>query len=177
MRIDTSGWAEFCISDIFHMRNTKSITQKSIIPDSGETPYVTAQFGNNAVSTYIDCPTEWLEDGNCILIGGKTLAFSYQKQPFCSNDSHNIALYLRNGSTSETVHLYLISVLQRSLSQKYSWGDSISMKSIQDDTLRLPVDASGEPDCAYMDEYMSRVLANRGNALDDLKSVIGGEPS
>ena len=95
-KIDTSGWKEFKLTDIFRMNNTKSIVQKDIVTDSGKTPYVTAQARNNGVLTYINCPNEWLDDGDCIMIGGKTLTFSYQKKPFCSNDSHNIALYLKN---------------------------------------------------------------------------------
>lgn len=95
-KIDTSGWKEFKLTDIFRMNNTKSIVQKDVVPDSGTVPYVTAQAWNNGVMTYIDCPAEWLDKGDCIMIGGKTLTFSYQAQAFCSNDSHNIALQLKD---------------------------------------------------------------------------------
>ena len=92
VKIDTSQWRSFKLTDIFHMTNTKSIVQKDVVLDSGSIPYVTAQAGNNGVMSYIECPDEWLDAGGCIMIGGKTLTFSYQAKPFCSNDSHNIAL-------------------------------------------------------------------------------------
>ena len=158
-KTDTNGWKEFKLIDIFRMNNTKSIVQKDVVPDSGTVPYVTAQAGNNGVMTYIDCPNEWLDEGDCIMIGGKTLTFSYQEQAFCSNDSHNIALHLKDaGKATKMRYLFLIAVLREALYQKYSWGDSISMKTIKDDVFRLPADASGEPDWAYMDEYMSAVM-------------------
>lgn len=168
-KTDTNGWKEFKLIDIFRMNNTKSIVQKDVVPDSGTVPYVTAQAGNNGVMTYIDCPNEWLDEGDCIMIGGKTLTFSYQEQAFCSNDSHNIALHLKDaGKATKMRYLFLIAVLREALYQKYSWGDSISMKTIKDDVFRLPADASGEPDWAYMDEYMSAVMRESEASLDNL---------
>lgn len=174
MKIDTGGWKEFNLTDIFCMNNTKSIVQKDVVPDSGATPYVTAQAGNNGVMTYIDCPPEWLDEGNCIMIGGKSLTFSYQAKDFCSNDSHNIALHLKDADkVSEIRYLFLIAALRGALYQKYSWGDSISMKSIIEDTFWLPVDVSGEPDWAYMDEYMSAVLSKAKESLAHLRQADG----
>ncbi len=173
-KIDTRGWKEFKLTDIFRMNNTKSIVQKDVVPDSGTIPYVTAQAGNNGVMTYIDCPAEWLDEGECIMIGGKTLTFSYQEQAFCSNDSHNIALHLKDADkASEVRYLFLIAALRGSLHQKYSWGDSISMKTIKDDVFRLPVDASCEPDWAYMDEYMSAVMKESEESLESLRQADG----
>ena len=173
-KIDASKWKSFKLTDIFRMSNTKSIVQKDIALDSGEIPYVTAQAGNNGVMTYVECPDEWLDDGDCIMIGGKTLTFSYQAKPFCSNDSHNIALYLKDKvNASEIRYLFLIAVLRGTLYQKYSWGDSVSMKRIKDDTFMLPVDASGEPDWAYMDEYMSEVMQEAEKSLEHLSQADG----
>ena len=171
-KIDTSGWKEFKLTDIFRMNNTKSIVQKDVVPDSGTVPYVTAQAWNNGVMTYIDCPAEWLDKGDCIMIGGKTLTFSYQAQAFCSNDSHNIARHLKDAEkASEMRYLFLIAALRGSLYQKYSWGDSISMKTIKNDVFQLPVDASGEPDWAYMDEYMSAVMRESEASLESLRQA------
>lgn len=171
-KIDTSGWREFKLTDIFQMNNTKSIVQKNVVPGSGVIPYVTAQAGNNGVMTYIDCPPEWLDEGDCIMIGGKTLTFSYQAQEFCSNDSHNIALYLKDtDKATEMRYLFLIAALRGSLYQKYSWGDSISMKTIKNDVFRLPVDVSGEPNWVYMDEYMSTIMKESEANLENLKQA------
>ena len=173
-KIDASKWKSFKLTDIFRMSNTKSIVQKDIAPDSGEIPYVTAQAGNNGVMTYVECPDEWLDDGDCIMIGGKTLTFSYQAKPFCSNDSHNIALYLKDKvNASEIRYLFLIAVLRGTLYQKYSWGDSVSMKRLKDDTIMLPVNASGAPDWAYMDEYMSEVMQEAEKSLEHLSQADG----
>lgn len=99
-------WKPFPITDIFLIRNTGSVPAKDIAPDSGSVPYVTAQAGNNGVRSSIDCPTNCLEIGHCILIGGKTMTFSYQAVPFCSNDSHNIALYPQGKQLDEATSFF-----------------------------------------------------------------------
>ena len=168
-KIDTQHWKRFPMTEVFEMKNTKSITAASLVPDSGTTPYVTSQEGDNGVQMYVDCPEEWLDEGGCIMIGGKTLTFSYQKQDFCSNDSHNIALYSRDASSkSENCQLFLISALRASLEQSYSWGDSISMKRIKDDSVMLPVTPAGNPDWDYMEQTMREVFAQQEHKLDEL---------
>lgn len=47
------------------------------------------------------------------------------------------------------------------------------MKRIKDDTFMLPVDASGEPDWAYMDEYMSEVMQEAEKSLEHLSQADG----
>ena len=148
-------WQKFYLTEIFKMANTKSIVKEKIIPESGKIPYVTASAENNGVMTYINCPDEWIDKGNCIMIGGKTLTFTFQEKDFCSNDSHNIVLYAKN-SAEKILYLFYMSALRASMQNKYSWGNSISMKKIQDDIFYLPT-KDGEPDFEYMEKFISAV--------------------
>ncbi|WP_346921676.1 restriction endonuclease subunit S [Glutamicibacter creatinolyticus] len=167
--IDTSGWKQFKLVDIFTMKNTKSITAASLVPDSGDIPYVTAQEGNNGVQMYVDCPLEWLDRGRCILIGGKTLAFSYQDRDFCSNDSHNIALYTKDeAGQSLNVQLFLISTLKASLSPLFSWGDSISMRRAKGLSVMLPATENGSPNWVLMESTMREHMKQQEGELDAL---------
>ena len=173
-KIDTSRWKKTMLSTVFDMANTKSIVQKDVYPDSGHIPYVTASSENNGIMTYISCPDEWIDKGNCIMIGGKTLTFTYQDSDFCSNDSHNIALYIKaNGQATKLHYLFLISALRSSLSQRYSWGDSISMKRIKDEYFYIPVDSHGCPDWAYMDSFMAEVMKESEACLENLRLADG----
>lgn len=45
------------------------------------------------------------------------------------------------------------------------------MKTIKDDVFRLPVDASGSPDWAYMDDYMSEVMRESEASLENLRQA------
>lgn len=172
-KINSDQWAKFMLIELFNISNTKSITKKNVVFDSGDTPYVTASAENNGVLTHIACPKEWIDKGNCIVIGGKTLTFSYQVKDFCSNDSHNLALYMRDaGKATEIHYLFLISVLKASLRERYSWNDSISMKTIKEDYVYLPIDADGNLDWSFMSSFMEDVVLNESKKIINNLSTI-----
>ena len=172
--IDTVKWEEFAITDIFIPQNTHSILKRDIEPDSGTHPYITASQLNNAVDTYIDYDMNMIEPGNAILIGGKTMAVSYQKDAFFSNDSHNIALYLINDDNKENkyVLLYLAAIIRGSLGHKYQWSDSISGTAILKDHIKLPVSEPGIPNWKYMERYMKQVELKANETLKLLKKTM-----
>lgn len=148
---------EFKIVDIFDVINTHSIlkSQASKMPD-GNVPYLTAAEGNNAIFSYISCPEEWIDKGNCVFIGGKTMVVTYQELDFCSNDSHNLALYFKNAQYRKPlIQQYFVGAIKKSLSQIYTWGDSISKKKIQKDIVCLPVKVgTADIDFTYMEKYI-----------------------
>jgi hypothetical protein len=152
-------WAEKeIVDDIFTVQNTHNILKENVVFRSGETPYVTASEGNNSIVSYISYKDEMKEEGNNILIGGKTLVITYQPNDFFSNDSHNLVLKpIAKAAKREDVQLFLTTSLYKSLSPKYSWGDSISKKKIKKDSLTLPVNSQGVPDYSKMATIISAV--------------------
>lgn len=153
---DSLEWNEFNVTDIFAVKNTHNILSSEIVEDSGENPYLCASAENNGVSSFISFNTDFLEDGNCIFIGGKTFVVSYQKDDFFSNDSHNLALYLRDVDVTKANQLYLASCIIKSLSHKYSWGNSISNAKIKNDKIMLP-EKDGNPDFKAMETFISAI--------------------
>lgn len=135
---------KFDITALFDVINTKSIRQSDVREqlqsNDGSTPYITASDKNNAIAAYIDCPQEWIDDGNCIFIGGKTTTVTYQEHDFCSNDSHNLALYLKNEQArTKRIQLYLVSILKKAFATKYQWSNALSKTKIKNESIQLPV--------------------------------------
>lgn len=150
-------FSQFNVIDLFSVKNTGNILSGDIIENSGKTPYLCASAENNSVSSYISYDERCIEKGNCIFIGGKTFVVSYQEKDFYSNDSHNLALYLKNKEErSKLNHLFLATCINKSLGHKYSWGDSISNKKIQKDKVSLPTQ-NNQPDYAKMGILISAV--------------------
>ena len=148
---------EYKVVDLFTVKNTNNILSRDITPNSGNTPYLSASRENNAVSSYISHRENLIDKGNCIFIGGKTFVVTYQAEDFYSNDSHNLCLYLKEKEEASKLNqLCIISCIERNLGHKYSWGDSISNKKIQTDTVFLP-SKNGKPDYAYMQTLISAV--------------------
>ncbi|MBQ5848770.1 MAG: restriction endonuclease subunit S [Treponema sp.] len=152
----TVQWEEFELPEIFDIKNTHNILSSEIVAESGTTPYLCASAENNGVSSYISYKNELLENGNCIFIGGKTFVVSYQKDNFYSNDSHNLALYLKEQNVTKSNQLYLATCIRKGLSHKYSWGDSISGSKIKSDKFQLPT-KNNKPDYATMETFIKAV--------------------
>lgn len=149
-------WREFNVTDVFNVKNTHNILSSEIAENSGGVPYLCASAENNGVSSYISYNADFLEDGNCIFIGGKTFVVSYQKDDFFSNDSHNLALYLKDFEADKSNQLYLATCIRKSLAHKYSWGNSISNAKIKGDKVMLPV-RDGVLDYEAMQDFISAV--------------------
>ena len=173
---------KFKIIDVFDVRNTKCVARNQISPGSGVVPYLTAGNTDNAVGAYISCRKEWLDDGNCVFIGGKTMVVTYQEHDFVSNDSHNLALYLKDKShRTSRVQQYLATIVNKALSHKYYWGDSISKNKIQNDVFYLPVTSNGHIDFDYMERYIraiekltiADVVKYKDGLIDATKKVVG----
>ncbi len=149
-------WQSFKIVDIFEVKNTRNILARDVVKDSGTTPYLCASKENNAVNSYINYNADFLDKGNCIFIGGKTFVVTYQQKDFYSNDSHNLALYLKDThSKTKLNQLFIITCIYKALNNKYSWGDSISNTKIQNDSILLPTNPHGKIDFHFM-----RILIN-----------------
>lgn len=166
-------WGEFKLVDVFTVKNTSNILAYNIIEGSGTVPYLCASSENNAVSTYIDYDKKYLEKGNCIFIGGKTFVVTYQEEDFYSNDSHNLALYLKEGTKSKNVFLYTASCIYKSLCSKYSWGNSISRAKIQDDVVTFPITDNGVIDFDFMESFIAELEAERVAELSAYLTVSG----
>ncbi len=153
-------------------------------------PYLCASAENNAVSSYVDYRADLKEQGNCIFIGGKTFVVSYQESDFFSNDSHNLALYLNDEDNATKPHLlFMASCIARSLGHKYTWGNSISKQKIKNDSVSLPVTASGKINFTFMDSFIrelaaylkvsgladSKLSASERKALDRFVAIDWGE--
>lgn len=150
-------FADFDLVKEFEVKNSGNILSRDIVENSGDIPYLCASSENNSVSSYISYDESYLDKGNCVFIGGKTFVVSYQENDFYSNDSHNLVLYLKDEEQrTKQNQLYLATCVNKSLSHKYSWGDSISNRKIQTDKISLPT-KNREPDYKTMEILISAI--------------------
>lgn len=140
---------------------------------SGTTPYVTACEGNNSIAGYINYDNRFIESGDVVFIGGKTLVITYQAEDFFSNDSHNLLLRAKSEErNTENVQLFYVAALSKALQYKYSWGNSISKAKITSDYITLPVDQFGDVDYTTMDLCVN---AMKKNIISKLEAFISRE--
>lgn len=165
---------KFAIVNEFKVSNSHNILKSDVVFDSGATPYVTASEGNNSIVSYISYKPDMIEQGNSIMIGGKTLVITYQPCDFFSNDSHNLVLTINDErGRNESAQLFMVAALYKTLGPKYSWGDSISKAKIQKDVVFLPVTKDGSNiDYAFMETYINAI---KKQSIAHLKREINQE--
>lgn len=113
----------FGIVDLFAVKNTHSILKNDVSFDNYGVPYVTAGESNNSAFGLVSANDDIIEEGNSIMIGGKTTVVSYQSRDYVSNDSHNLAPYLKEEKyRTENIQPFLTAALQKSLRSRYRWG-------------------------------------------------------
>lgn len=170
--IQTVKWSNFSCSKLFTARNTGNILARDVEDGSGEMPYVTASGINNGVFAYIDASKYDIIKGHCILIGGKTFTVTYQADDFVSNDSHNFVIRTLEDNSSDLSYKYLVTVIRSYLGQKYSWNDAVTKDKFLNENIPLPAKPNGEPDWAYMENYMKNIMDNTKAKLNILKTAI-----
>lgn len=168
------------------MKNSKNILSRDVITDLDGNPYLCASMDNNAVSDYVKYNEDYLDEGNCIFIGGKTFVVTYQEENFYSNDSHNLILHLKNTEKrSMPVYLFLCAIIRKGLLHKYSWDNSISRRKIQKDKILIPVRADGE---ICFDVMVKFIIAMKKLVIKDIvtwvdkksgmpRSIFGEKPA
>ena len=92
----------------------------------------------------------------------------YQDRPFLASDDVNV-LYPKFDMTKEIA--LFIAPLIKSVSARYNYVDKWKQEEMIAGAIKLPVDLSGEPDWAYMDEYMSAVMRESEASLESLRQA------
>jgi len=170
----TKKMQRFEVVKKFNVSNSHNILKSDVIFGSGTIPYVTASEGNNSIVSYISYDTEMIEKGNSIMIGGKTLVITYQPCDFFSNDSHNLVLTIKDvAGRNESVQLFMVAALYKTLGPKYSWGDSISKAKINSDVVYLPVTSDGNN--VDYDFMATCITAIKKQCIAKLKQEINRE--
>ena len=95
-----------------------------------------------------------LHPGNLITVNynGSIGEAFYQPRPFVASDDVNI-LYPKKFRLNKYVGLFLCAVIQNE-KYRFSYGRKWHKDLMERSSIRLPVDANGNPDWKYMERYM-----------------------
>lgn len=133
----------------------------------GDIPFITAGFDNQGVAQYIGNDRSTYMDpitvdmfGNCFFHKGK-----------CAGDD-NVYFFV-NDDISELRKMFIASCIHAKTSKLFAYVEQFRQTQADALDVALPVDTSGEPDWAYMDEYMSTVMRESEASLESLRQADG----
>lgn len=167
-KIDTSGWKEFRVGELFAQERGKEKAPKQNEP--GDCPLIQETNNNNGFDRMV-VPTKIIK-GNSITVSiNYAQNVFYQADDFCA--SVNIAV-LRNNHLNRYNSQFVCSVL-RNAHQKFDYTSKISKELLNKEMIMLPVDKTGQPDWAYMESYMANLETKVAESLTLLQAAKDAE--
>lgn len=146
--IDAKAWAFFLLRDYFDI--VPGIYHYPDEYDIGTTPYVSASASNNGIGQYIDLEPEF--PSNCITTGKVGCNAFYQPHPFCATSDVNV--FKPKFDMNEKVALFIVAVINFGENYKWAYGRQCRVGDSKEISVKLPVDDDGNPDWAWMEQYM-----------------------
>lgn len=154
--LNLSSWRSFLIQDLFVVTKGARLTRANMI--EGTTPFIGATLENNGITAYVG-NTEHVHPGGVMTVaydGQKAMGKAFwQPKPFWASDSVNV-LYPKFELTRE-IALFLQPLFWEA-SKPFSYDDKWGKEAMERTPIMLPVDAQGDPDWEWMQQYMGRSL-------------------
>ena len=153
MKLDTSGWKAFLLSDLFDVKKGKRLTSED--QTDGNTLYIGAIDSNNGVANHIG--QDPIHSGNTISLSynGSVGEAFYQLVPFWATDDVNV-LYFKgenNYEFNQYTGLFICAIL-RMEKYRFSYGRKWTLDNMCKTVIRLPATPDGAPDWDFMESYM-----------------------
>lgn len=166
-KIDTSSWQEFAIGDLFKIVKGTRLTKACMTP--GDIRFISSSATNNGCTAMVG-NTDNMHPANTITVcyNGSVGETFYQDEQFLASDDVNV-LYPKFDMTKEIA--LFIAPLIKVVSTRYNYVDKWKRGDMVTDIIKLPVDTSGKPDWAYMDEYMSGVMEEAKASLESMDKI------
>lgn len=150
-------WALFHVGELFDVRRPVARNKDDYEP--GRVPFVASGAQNNGVMRFCtQRPGEQLDVKLCITVSPVDGSAFFQPFDFLGRGgAGSSVLMLYNDCINEYSGLFLARMISQTCS-KYTYGRMGNKDGIKRETLLLPVDSEGQPDYAYMEQYVKNMM-------------------
>ncbi len=169
--IDVSGWGEFRVGDLFDV--SRPIARSSQKYKKGDMAFVASGCFNNGVTDYLEPKDENdYDEGNCLTVSPVDGYTFYQKDRFLGRGGAGSSIIiLRNDMLNELRGKYLSTVI-RFACKAWDYANMGNKDKLADTMVSLPIDANGEPDWQYMENYMRSIMDKSEKTIEDLRKAV-----
>lgn len=169
-RMNTNEWRSYTIEELFPEKIIKPpvLHTRQVIEDDFGIPYVVRTKFNNGVKHRVQS-VEGVEPSPAKVIswGAENATFFYQREPFYSGRD---IYYIDTQDLPELACFFLITCLQ-AITHRYEYNFGLFPDQLKKEQIKLPSKEDGRPDWAYMNEYMSKLLAESEECLKHLRKA------
>lgn len=164
-KVDTREWGEFRVGELFDIKRPAARSEKKYC--EGKINYVSSgAFNNGVANKLMPLPNELLDRGGCITVSPLDGSSFYQEEDFLGRGGSGASIsILYNSHLNRNNALFICSVI-RSSANGFGYTDLLNGENLKSLTIKLPMDKTGQPDWAYMEEYMRKVEEKVKNVLN-----------
>lgn len=157
--LEDKRWADFAIDAIFVIQSGKRLENKNKAP--GNRPFVGALDHDNGISGFVSNDND-SKDSNVLGVNyngnGMGLCFYHPYKCIFSDDVKRF--HLKAMHNNPYVLLFVKVLIERQRG-KFGYLYKFNAKRMASTNIMLPVNDSGEPDYAYMEQYGRKMMADK----------------
>lgn len=185
-KIDTSGWKEFRVGELFEKLNLRFLPNRvfdkasdisEVKSEEFNLPLVNAKHSNNGIM-YYGRKHEWEYEVLTIDIvaDGAASTGDVYAQPQETGVLYNAYLVKPKAKCVTGLILFFLStVIQRCVKDHFGYDNKCTWDKVKHETILLPVDKTGQPDWAYMESYMANLETKVAESLTLLQAAKDAE--
>lgn len=180
--IDTSNWKKFKIEDLFEKLELKTLKKdfnktfdvSEVKDNEFSLPLVNAKHFNNGIMYYgRESDFEYSEMTIDIVKNGAIATGDVYAQPQKTGVLWDAYLIKpKDAIKSELVLFFLATALEKTIKDKFSYDDKCIWQKVKKLSILLPITCHNSPDYTYMENYMTYILSNAENLLNNLTACI-----
>lgn len=154
-KVDTREWREFRVGELFDAALSKDDIQPKVIVE-GNTPLVSSGKENNGIIALIDNKNARLWEANTLTVDMFGKVF-YQEQPYYAVSHGRVNILMPRMPMTKHCMQFIGCAIERVTTDKYAFSEMCTGTKLLKDVILLPKDKTGQPDWAYMEEYMRKM--------------------
>lgn len=170
-KIDTSGWKEFLVGELFAAERGKVKNIQPLCP--GETPIIAAGAYNQGIAGMYEIDSTY-ENRITISCNGAGCGSTFY-HPYKFNVNGDAITLIEKSSMSDKAKSFIACILNGAFTRKYSYEEKCSPQKALDEIVRLPATPDGAPDWAYMESYMANLETKVAKSLTLLHAAKNAE--
>lgn len=162
MKIDTSGWKEFKLNQIFKITTGACVNKQEL--EKGKIPRISVKGINNGIQGYFKTinSKNYREEENFISFSFLGTCFYHPYKASLDMKVH--CLKPLNYTLNKYSGLFLVNIFKKSYYGVFNY--QISSSDLKNEYISLPIDKSGNPDWEYME---NTIKATEQEIIDIIK--------